>query len=90
MAKDREYVVLNQFKTYRRGKQVTYRRGEVIPENVASAWPNLPGLLGTFIMERHGGPDLPEVPDKSEQEEPGREEPEKAPEEVRMNGKANN
>lgn len=55
MANDREYVVLNQFKTYIKGKPVIYQRGQVIPEMAASLWPNLPALLGTYLMERHGG-----------------------------------
>lgn len=55
MSKDREYVVLNQFKTYIKDKAVIYQRGQVIPERIASLWPNLPALLGTYLMERHGG-----------------------------------
>ncbi len=50
----KEYIVLNEFKTYVKDKLVSYERGQIVPEKVASLWPNLPQMLGYLLQERHG------------------------------------
>lgn len=51
----KRYQVLNEFKTYIKGKPTTFPRGAVLSEKEVADWPNLGSMLGAMVIEIPGG-----------------------------------
>lgn len=55
----KRYQVLNEFKTYIKGKLTTFSRGKILTEQEVAAWPNFSSMVGTMLVEIPGADPAP-------------------------------